>query len=156
PRRLRKVVGMTTAKQSVNGCTRHVSALVLLCTSLSIGVATISIRIAAQAGQPRTFSSAEDAAKSLVDTVRNGDLGGLIALFGQDGKDLLDTSDPATARMNRDVFTAAAAEQWHLVDDAADRKTLAIGGEDWPFPVPIVKEGNAWHFDTAAGKEEVL
>ena len=26
----------------------------------------------------------------------------------------------------------------------------------WPFPVPLVKDGDRWRFDTAAGKEEVL
>src|SRR5215831_9071859 len=58
--------------------------------------------------------------------------------------------------MNRDVFAVAAAEQWHLEDAGADRKTLVIGNEQWPFPVPLVKTGNTWRFDTAAGKEEVL
>ena len=38
----------------------------------------------------------------------------------------------------------------------ADGKVLVIGNEDWPFPVPLVKDGNGWRFDTAAGKEEVL
>ena len=35
-------------------------------------------------------------------------------------------------------------------------KTLVIGNEDWPFPVPLVKDKTGWRFDTAAGKEEVL
>jgi hypothetical protein len=34
--------------------------------------------------------------------------------------------------------------------------TLYIGNEEWPFPVPLVKEGPTWRFDTAAGAEEVL
>jgi len=31
-----------------------------------------------------------------------------------------------------------------------------IGRDDWPFPIPIVREGDGWRFDTAAGKEELL
>ena len=31
-----------------------------------------------------------------------------------------------------------------------------IGNEDWPFPVPLVKEASGWRFDTAAGSEEVI
>jgi hypothetical protein len=77
-------------------------------------------------------------------------------IFGPEGKDLLASADPAAARMNRKVFAAAAAEQWRLTDDAADRKTLVIGNEEWPFPVPIVREATGWRFDTAAGKEEVI
>src|SRR5262249_46739713 len=49
----------------------------------------------------------------------------------------------------------AAAERWHL-EDQGTHKVLVIGYEDWPFPVPLVKAANKWHFDTAAGKEEVL
>ena len=53
------------------------------------------------------------------------------------------------------MFTVAVREQWRLADDGPNRKTLIIGNEDWPFPVPLVKEASGWRFDTAAGKEEV-
>src|SRR5581483_6282463 len=66
------------------------------------------------------------------------------------------SSDPATARKNREVFTVAASEHTELVDDGPGRKTLVIGNEAWPFPVPLVKEADRWRFDTAAGKEEIL
>jgi hypothetical protein len=80
----------------------------------------------------------------------------LLAVFGPDGKELSNSSDPAAARQSRHVFSIAAREQWHLVDESPDRKTLVIGYEEWPFPVPLVKGANGWQFDTAAGKEEVL
>jgi hypothetical protein len=104
----------------------------------------------------RTFATPEEAAKALVDTVRKGDVGALLAIFGPDGQALLESSDRATARMHQQVFTIAAAERWYLEDAAPDRKTLVIGNEEWPFPVPLVKDAAAWRFDTAAGKEEIL
>jgi hypothetical protein len=33
---------------------------------------------------------------------------------------------------------------------------LLVGNESWPFPVPLVKDGNAWRFDTASGREEII
>ena len=34
---------------------------------------------------------------------------------------------------------------------------LYIGAENWPFPIPIVKNSSgAWYFDTEAGKKEIL
>src|SRR5262249_25027083 len=33
---------------------------------------------------------------------------------------------------------------------------LHVGRDDWPFPIPIVKDAEGWRFDTAAGKEELL
>jgi len=110
----------------------------------------------AQTSANRTFASAEAAAKTLVGIVKQGDLDGLLAVFGPDGKELSNSSDPAAARQSRQVFSIAAREQWHLVDEGPDRKTLVIGYEDWPFPIPLVKAGTTWQFDTAAGKEEVL
>ena len=106
--------------------------------------------------QQRTFSTADEAVRTLVEIVNKGDVNALLAVFGPEGKELLSSSDAATARMNRQVFAVAAAEQWHLTDDGPASKTLVIGNENWPFPVPLVKDGNAWRFDTAAGKEEVI
>ena len=58
--------------------------------------------------------------------------------------------------MNRQVFAIAFREQWHLEDVTPSQKTLVVGNEDWPFPVPLVKGADGWRFDTAAGTEEVL
>ena len=79
-----------------------------------------------------------------------------MAIFGPDGRDLVDSSDQATARRNRQVFAVAVAERWQLVDQANGSKVLVIGKEAWPFPIPIVKGASGWRFDTAAGKEEIL
>jgi Protein of unknown function (DUF2950) len=111
---------------------------------------------AAQASHGRTFPTAEAAVQTLIDTVKAGNLDELVAIFGPEGRELVATSDPATGRQNQEVFIAAVRENWHLVDAGANRKTLVIGNEEWPFPVPLLKEANTWRFDTAAGKEEVL
>jgi hypothetical protein len=92
----------------------------------------------------------------LVDAVRANRFDDLLRLFGPEGHELAASSDPATARKNRDVFRVATREKWQLVDQGANRKTLVIGFEEWPFPVPLVKETAGWRFDTAAGKEEIL
>jgi hypothetical protein len=36
------------------------------------------------------------------------------------------------------------------------KATLTIGADDFPFAFPIVRKGGRWHFDTAAGKVEML
>ena len=110
----------------------------------------------AQPADHRTFPTPEDAVKALIDATRAGKLDELIAIFGPDSRELVASADPATARQNQQVFIVAAKEKWHLEDSAANRKTLVIGNEDWPFPVPLVKDASGWRFDTAAGKEEVI
>jgi hypothetical protein len=105
---------------------------------------------------PRTFATPEEAVKSLIDAAKAKNLDDVIAIFGPDGKELADSSDPVMARRTRDVFVAAARERWKLADEGTDSKVLVIGNEEWPFPVPLKKDASGWHFDTAAGKEEVL
>jgi hypothetical protein len=43
-----------------------------------------------------------------------------------------------------------------ILFDTGDKATLVIGTEEWPFPIPLVKHGGVWHFDTAAGEQEIL
>ena len=126
-----------------------------LAAALTIVHLTLTGSIAAQ-DSPRTFQTPDDAARELIRVVKAGSLEELIAIFGREGRELAAGSDPATGRTNREVFTAAAAEGWHLADQDSNRKTLIVGNEGWPFPVPIVKAGTTWHFDAAAGKEEVI
>ena len=104
----------------------------------------------------RTFQTPEEAVRVLIATVIAGKMDPLYEIFGPEGKEIAASSDPATARQNREVFTVAAAERWRLADRDANTKELVIGNEDWPFPIPLVKDANGWRFDTAAGKEEVL
>ena len=122
-----------------------------------VGV-TLSLLSAGGCGAPRqrTFSSPEDAVRALTEAVKAGKTQDLIAIFGPDSKNLVDATDPTTARRNREVFNVAVAERWHLVDQGTDSKVLVIGNEDWPFPVPLTKDGSGWRFDTPAGQEEVL
>lgn len=131
-------------------------SLALVCAGALIGIPISASRVAAQAPQARTFGSPEDAVKALFETVKAGKVDELLSLFGSDGKELIASSDPTTARANRQVFAIAVREQWRLDDDGPNRKTLVVGNEDWPFPVPLVKDASGWRFDTAAGKEELL
>ena len=133
---------------------RSLSARMFACALLALLAS--SATPTGQTSTHRTFATPEDAVKVLVDAAKTGNLDAMLAIFGPEGKELIASSDPAIARMNRQVFTVAVNEQWHLEDAAPSGKTLVIGHENWPFPVPLVKGPDGWRFDTAAGKEEVL
>jgi hypothetical protein len=132
--------------------------IVWLAASLAWATLAAPRPIAAGQSQARgqTFATPDDAAQALIRVVKAGKLEDLLALFGPGGQELVDGSDPATGRRNREVFRVAASEGWRLVDQGGDRKTMIVGNEAWPFPVPIVKDGAMWRFDAVAGKEEVI
>jgi hypothetical protein len=66
------------------------------------------------------------------------------------------SGDPVADRHDREVIALAMGQGWRWAPHGANGKELIIGDEQWPFPVPLVKTGNAWQFDSAEGKEEVL
>ena len=123
----------------------------------AVGFALVAILAACSRTPPhRTFATPEDAVRALTSAVKAGKVDEVVAIFGPEGQALVDTSDPSTAKRNRDVFTAAVAERWRLEPGGGGSRVLVIGNEDWPFPVPLVQDSGRWRFDTAAGKEEVL
>jgi hypothetical protein len=150
----RRVDDMPTTNRSNNARRFTHTSLLVTCVCVLAGLVSYSSGVAAQAA--RQFASPEEAVKVLIETVKAGNVDALVAIFGAEGKDLIDSADPANARQGRQVFNIAVREQWRLEDSASNRKTLVIGNEEWPFPVPLVKGAKGWSFDTAAGKEEII
>jgi hypothetical protein len=48
------------------------------------------------------------------------------------------------------------AQGCNPVKEGEDKITLEVGTNNWPMPIPLVKADGQWHFDTAAGKEEII
>jgi hypothetical protein len=113
--------------------------------------ATFSVALA----QQKSFSSAEEAVEAAVTAARNNNEKDMLAIFGAQAKELLFSSDAVADKQRREEFLAAYAESHRLVAEGQDT-ILLVGKQDWPFPIPLVKRGNAWVFDTAKGKEEIL
>jgi DUF2950 family protein len=110
----------------------------------------------ATAAEPKqkTFNTPDAAVTALVEAAQSGDRKGLAAILGPEAKKL-GSGDPVQAKREREQFVAAYQEK-HEVVSQGDRATLVVGKNDWPLPIPLVKAGDAWHFDTRAGREEIL
>jgi hypothetical protein len=125
---------------------------ILVASSLAVSLACSSTP---PRRQVRVFPTPEDAVKGLIEAVKAKGPEQLTAVFGPDAQALVDAGGPGAGQRARQVFKVAVAEKWHLEDQGAD-KILVIGNEDWPFPIPIVKDSGGWRFDLAKGREEVL
>ena len=68
----------------------------------------------------------------------------------------MSSGDAVSDRQALEDFVALYAEANRITVQGADRATLVLGKDEWPFPIPLVSESGGWHFDTAAGKEEIL
>ncbi len=103
-----------------------------------------------------TFKSAEEAVKGLVAALKaNNDLM-LLELLGPGSEELIQSGDPVEDDAIRDRFLELYGKGHKLVRETDSKVILHVGKNEWPVPIPIVSEGGNWHFDTQAGKEEIL
>jgi hypothetical protein len=123
----------------------------------ALGGLYVVIAAAADApSQQRAFPSAEAAATALVQAVKANDQAALSAMFGPDGSKLLDSGDPVADAHGREAFAKAWDEANKLVRAGDARVTLVVGKDEWPLPIPLVRQGDRWTFDTRAGEDEIL
>jgi hypothetical protein len=114
---------------------------------------------AARAGEPPqqvAFNTAQAATLALIAAARTSDVNRLAAILGSDAQQILDSGDPVADNNARVNFVAKYDEMHRLAYDDQGRVILYIGADNWPVPIPLVKESGGWVFDTAAGKEELL
>ncbi len=114
-----------------------------------------SAALLCSAAEQSFFPSPDDAVKALVTAAVAKDQAGLTAIFGPDREKLL-SGDPvedanALSRFGENLRKAAKLQR---VDDS--KFTLLVGEDQFPFPIPLVKTGDQWRFDTAAGLDEIL
>ena len=110
----------------------------------------------AQEVKQKVFGSPEEAMKTLVEKVKAGDTKGMMAILGPEGEDIIDSGDEVADKNAREQFVKAYQERVDFVKEKEDRVSIIIGNDHWPLPIPIVKKGEGWVFDTKAGREEVL
>ena len=100
------------------------------------------------AGQAR-YASPEIAANTLVIAVAKKDEVAMQRLLGDDFRALLPLQDMQAADLDR--FLNAWIRFNAVVPLAADRRALVVGEQGWQLPIPIVRDGAGWRFDTANG-----
>ncbi|MCJ7545280.1 MAG: DUF2950 domain-containing protein [Deltaproteobacteria bacterium] len=111
--------------------------------------------LAAEANQ-KTFKSPEEAVKTLIDAVKANDTKELLAILGPAGKNVISSGDEVADKEIRERFAQKYEQKNKLVWEGDKKVILDIGTDDWPWPIPVVKKGDNWVFDTKAGKEEIL
>jgi DUF2950 family protein len=134
---------------------RRRSAALGVAAALAGLVATTSPAHAAGTHQ-RMFASPEAAVEALITAARADRTAELVRVLGPEARKLVVSGDPVADKRGRAKFAAAFGEK-HTIETASDgRATLVIGDDEWPFPIPIVRQDGAWRFDTGAGEREIL
>lgn len=110
----------------------------------------------AQEPTQESFKTPEEAAQALADACATGDVARLLAVLGPAGRILVYSGDEVADKASRQLLARAFQEKHRLEPEGEDTRILHLGVENWPVPVPIVKRGGVWQFDTMEGREELL
>jgi hypothetical protein len=110
----------------------------------------------AQQQDQRTFHSPEEASRALFAAAQQEDGGGLLDILGPARKEVVSSGDPDEDMNARVEFVVKYQQMHRVVNEPDGTAILYVGAENSPYPIPLVDENGIWHFDTDAGKEEIL
>jgi hypothetical protein len=135
--------------------------VVVLCALTTLAsAAPQSNQTPATISQPvqTSFATPKEAADALIQATANYDVPALMKLLGPDGEDIVSSADEVRDKNNAASFAAEAHEKTEVAIDSKNpsRAILSVGNEEWPLPIPIVKKGGKWYFDTKTGLKEIL
>jgi hypothetical protein len=122
---------------------------------LMLGAFGVATALAAPIKQ-RTFATADDAVKALIEAVKSGDRAAILSVVGPEAESALLSGDKVADRAAADRFIARFGTKHAIVASGENRATLTIDADDWPFAYPLVKTANGWRFDAKAGNQELL
>ena len=144
---------------------RRFRSLFVLCAFVGACVLITAAGVGAQ-GKPvpappaaqKTFATAQEAADVLIAAADSFDRAALKAILGPDADYLVAPFEPAKDGEIARAFSSKAREKRAVVVDPknSNRATLIVGDQDWPLPIPIVRAGGRWRFDSAAGEQEIV
>jgi len=110
-----------------------------------------------QPGQ-KEFETPKQAADALIQVAANFDVAAAKEILGPDGDDIISSQDPVQDKNRATAFANKAKEKTSIEVDKKDpnRAIVLVGNDDFPLPIPIVKQKGKWFFDTKVGREEIL
>jgi len=146
---------MSSQPSKIHTGTIFLVMVVLSCSSVLWAQSAPESASSAKPGQQRTFATPELAAEALITAAEVYDVSSLLQIFGPDGKDFIASSDSVRDMTIAHQFAEKAREK-HSVSINKTQATLLVGQDEWPMPIPIVKKQGRWHFDTKAGRDEIL
>lgn len=104
----------------------------------------------------QAYPTPDAGAEALVDALgtEHADAAKLANVLGANWKDYVPTQGGPT-RKDVDAFLDKYRQKHAFRTDAAGRATLVVGDDDWTFPIPLQKKADGWHYDLAAGADEI-
>ena len=118
--------------------------------------AIIVIAACVQANAQQRFKNPDEATAALIAAARVDDPKAVVAILGPAGRAIIESGDKVADKNAREKFLAAYDAAHRVSNEGENKAILVIGQNDWPFPIPLVRNDGEWIFDAAAGQQEIL
>ncbi len=102
------------------------------------------------------FATPEAAVQAVSELIGQSDEQRIEQAFGPGSMDMFQSGDAETDKEDFQRVKMLIAERVVFEDFDENTKIAFFGEKAWPWPIPLVKEGDGWRFDTAEGREELL
>ena len=133
------------------------SALACIALALFSLIGAVSFSATAHQTCEKTFAYPGEAATALYVAAKSNDDNSILGVLGSSAGAIIRTGDSVADKNMRDLFIHRYDEMHRVVIEPDNSASLYVGAENWPMPIPIVKNSSgAWYFDTEAGKKEIL
>lgn len=144
-----------TGRTKARGFILKACAILLVSVSFALG-ALDQMAEAEEGSAQETFSTPEEAVTAMVEALKTDNIKALAAVFGPGSEDIISSGDPVADRAEQERFVKTYEQKNRLAEESPGKMVLYVGEDDWPFPVPVIKEAGAWRFDAIEGREELL
>jgi hypothetical protein len=120
--------------------------------------AGLALGFAASATEPppQSYPSPDDAAVALAAAARSNDTVALGRILGPGSEALISSGDRYADEAAYRRFVEAYEAHHALEAQGTERVVLDVGANNWPLPIPIVRKDIRWHFDAAAGAQDII
>src|SRR5213082_3919270 len=148
---------MTSSKFFVIACAIVNCAFVVLASQGAPEQKQESTAAASQPAQ-KQFDTPKQAADALVQVAANFDVAAAKEILGPDSEDIVASADPVQDKNRAAEFAARAKEKMSIQTEKKNpnQAIVLVGNDDFPLPIPLVKQKGKWFFDTKVGREEIL
>ena len=102
------------------------------------------------------FDTPEAAIQKLSDLIGERDDQRIEQVFGPGSMDMFLSGDDEADREDYRRVKEMIDERVEFEDFDDNTKIALLGDNAWPWPIPLVKDGKGWRFDTAEGRQELL
>ena len=106
-------------------------------------------------GEHLSFATPEEAVDALITALETDNKSRLASLLGPGTEDILSSGDPQQDSAERADFLERVKSKHSLAGEGNER-TLLVGDNDWPFPIPVIQFEGRWYLDGDAGADEMV